>query len=164
VVSQLRRLLLVRCFQSFANGVPSGLRAPESDSCVASCVCLMNRNLKLQGCLQNPQTLCKSFIVSQLPESCPILGKAASSGTELWCSWKPLGTLWKDFSPIFPVPGLSPGRKLAEDQFYIHIFLSFSKLSESRFKNLSLGLSMLWKPDCDCSGESLRAAMGTLWR
>jgi hypothetical protein len=94
----------------------------------------------------------------------PPLGKLALDGAEFLPTWKPLGTLWKDFSSFFPFLGVRALSLLAEGQFYRHMLCIFSRLNESRFKNLSSGLNTLWKPDCDCSSESLRAAMGTLWR
>jgi hypothetical protein len=117
-----------------------------------------------QNCTQSSQIPCKSFIINVLSELCPVLGKPTAYGTEFWCPWKPLGTLWKDFSSISPFPGLRPRRELVGDQFYRYMFSMFSKLAESRFRNLSFVLTTIWKPDCDCSSESLRAAMGTLWR
>ena len=92
------------------------------------------------------------------------MGKFALDVAEFLPTWKPLGTLWKDFSSIFPFLGLGIGSILVGEQFYRHMLFIFSRLIESGFKNLSLGLSTLWKPDCDCSSESSRASMGTLWR
>ena len=117
-----------------------------------------------QNHLQAPQTQLKLLIVNELKVGCPLSGKFASYGTGFWSIWKPFGTLWKDFSSIFPFPGLKVRSKLARGQFYSHMLFMFIRLTESRFKNLSLGLGSLWKPDCDCPGESLTAAVGTLWR
>ena len=44
------------------------------------------------------------------------------------------------------------------------ILFIIKELIKSQFKNYMLGPTTLWKPDCDCTSESLRAAMGTLWR
>jgi hypothetical protein len=104
-----------------------------------------------------------SFLI-ELYEPSPRWGKHAFCGTELSGPWKPLGTLWKDFSSIFPFFQLGAGRKLAENRFRTHRLFVISRLTVSRFRNLSPVLSPLWKADCDCSSESLTPAMGTLWR
>lgn len=44
------------------------------------------------------------------------------------------------------------------------MLFNLNKLIISRFTNLLLALSSLWKPDCDCLTESVRATTGTLWR
>ena len=118
----------------------------------------------LQTHLRAPQPQLKLLIVNELKVGCPLSGKSASYGNGFWSIWKPFGTLWKDFSSFTPFFGLRTKRELAGDQFYGYRLFIFSELTKHRFKNLSLGLSTLWKSDCACSGVQLRAAMGTLWR
>lgn len=92
------------------------------------------------------------------------LGKVCLRWAEFWNLWNPLGTLWKGFSRMLSFLRLRRGIKGSGNQFHSHMSFSFSGLIESRFKNLASGLTPLWKPDCKSSSESLRAAMGTLWR
>jgi hypothetical protein len=106
----------------------------------------------------------KLLILIELYEPSPRWGKRAFCGTEFSGPWKPLGTLWKDFSSIFPFFQLGARRKLAENRFRTHRLFVISRLTVSRFRNLSPVLTPLWKADCDCSSESLTPAMGTLWR
>lgn len=109
---------------------------------------------------QSPQINYKLLILNELPEICPLLGEPANNAPEFWCSWKPLGTLWKDFSPLFPFLDLRTVSHLAGNSFVIYKIFIFSRLIKNQFKNFSLCLRTLWKPDCDCQVESLKAAMG----
>jgi hypothetical protein len=84
--------------------------------------------------------------------------------TKVQPPWKPMGTLWKDFSSVFPFQRLRAGSQLAVARLCSHMLIVFNMLIESRFKNLSLCPNPLWKSDCDCDGGSLKAPMGNLWR
>jgi hypothetical protein len=117
-----------------------------------------------QNCLRAPQIQFKSLIVNELRAGCPLLGKPASYGARFWSIWKPFGTLWKDFSSFTPFLRLGTNRELVGDQFYWYMLFIFSELIDYQFKNISIGLSTLWKPDCAWSSVSLGTAMGTLWR
>src|SRR5580704_9199959 len=118
----------------------------------------------VQNRTRDPRSRSKFLIIKQLDKLSPRSGQCVGSGTESCDPWKAMGTLWKDFSSISPVSGMWPERKQAGNQFYWHRLFSFRGLVGSRFTNLSSGLSALWKSDCDCPYESLRTAMGTLWR
>jgi hypothetical protein len=82
------------------------------------------------------------------------LGKICLRWAEFWHLWNPLGTLWKGFSWMLPHWGSRTGIKWAGNKFHRHMSFSFSRLIASRFKNLSIGLTPLWKPDCNSSSES----------
>lgn len=78
--------------------------------------------------------------------------------------WNPLGTLWKDFSSIFPYSRLRTQSNQAGELFYMNMSFRFNWLIKSLFKNLSVGPAGLWKPDCDYFSDCVRAGMVTLWR
>jgi hypothetical protein len=77
---------------------------------------------------------------------------------------EPFGYIVERLFFDFSLPGSQAKRKVAEHRFNRRKELICSRLAKYRFKNLLSGLRALWKPDCDCFRESLRAVMGTLGR
>jgi hypothetical protein len=51
-------------------------------------------------------------------------------------------------------------KETCQDLYYMHKMLKINVLEAVRSGNVSAGPGMLWKPDCHCFRESLKATMG----